>query len=1419
MDNKYNITIPQNNIYMVEKFQSGTSINIIAGKLNIKTGFNSKIWNKLLNKLVEDNDALRIKIHEEKNKVYQTVSKYEPEKFEYIDMSNSTEKEIESYMYANIHIPFKFNDSKLYDFKMIKCKGKSGCIFMKFHHIITDAWSLMQIINQLVAMYDEYLNNVHEETEIPSYLEYISKEKEYFESEKYLQDEIFWKDYLKEITYPASIKTTSSKLSNEADRFSVKLNKILNNKINEYCKLNKISPYILFLGALSTYIYRINNNNDFIIGSPILNRSNFKAKQTVGMFVSTIPIRIKMEEEIKFLDLLKQISVDTMSLYRHQKYPITKTLENIHNTTDIKGKIYNVLLSYQNARANIENSKIFSTKWLFSGHIQDELEIHILDMDNEGVFTINYDYLSDLFTKTEIKYLHSRIIAIIENAINDLDVNVEKINIMSEDEERKILYEFNNTLAEYPKDKAVIQIFEERVEKTPDQIAVFDNGNKITYKELNDKANELAEKIKFSGSNIAYTTSRSIEKIITILGIMKSRNTLLPVDMEYPIDRINNMLKISDAKFLIAEKNEVKQVKQKLKKIYDKIVTIDDEIPFDNETNQNNKINENLYLVFTSGSTGVPKGIGITNKNMINLLFSQKRFDMQFENQKVLQFATLSFDVSYQEIFSALTFGGHLVIVNNETKKDAVKLSKYININQIDILFIPPVYLRAICESEENIKNIKNLKAIVVAGEQCIINKNIRNLLKGTNITLYNHYGPAETHVVTIAQYRYKDINKKNVTTISIGKPINNTNVLILDDKNRLLPIGVYGEINIIGDSVGSGYYGNKQLTDNVFSDAMLFGNKTSKYKTGDIGKYEFDSNIYYNGRKDFQIKVNGFRIEIEEIERVTNALKYVNNVAVIITTDKKFRNKINVVIEFNKKTSIEKLKKDISAKLPKYMMPHFYYEIKKMPINFNGKIDRKVIDLSKLKNINVDKKHKEIYDLQTKIIKKTIEQVLNSEIGINDNFFDSGLDSIGAIEFQVKLLKNNIKVSIQEIYDNGTIKKLTSFVTTSHQKEKSNISVLRHTVNKTINSERKIQTIFLTGTTGYLGVHILLNLIKNYKDFKIICLVREKKNNASQRLHQHLSYYSPENIDEIMSRVEICEGNLDLEKFGLDDTKYEKLKNEVDVFVNCAALVVHYADRKNVNASNIESIKNIIEFCRDTNIIFNQISTIGVAGNGLVDNNNCVKNEYDENDLYIGQMYNQNVYVESKLLGENIIYKSIKNGLKANVIRVGNLTNRSTDYLFQKNLQDNAFQNKLLSIMKLGMLPKMLKDLEFDITPVDVCADNVIKIILSNTYNSVYHVFNDDTIKFSELLNYMNKISGKEIKLVTISEFKKNINNMDNNTYFSNLVQDLFIKNSNCIKVLNNITKTKGFCNFNKIDNKYYLEMFERIWKYENNK
>ncbi|MDF2865617.1 MAG: non-ribosomal peptide synthetase [Clostridia bacterium] len=1011
MNNRYELTFPENNIYLVEKFNKNTSMNTIAGLLQIKSKFDEKICNKIVNKLIELNDALRIKIFEEDNSVYQIFEDYIYEDVEYFDMSKKSQEDIENFFEINSNTPFDFLNNKLYDIKIVRYNNNDGCVFVKLHHIISDAWTFGQVANQLLKMYDNAINNIHEEANKPSYIDFIESEKEYTSSEKYLKDEQFWREYLKDIKAPVSLKTSKKKLNTRANRYSITLDKETNDKIVEYIKVNKISAYTLFLGALATYIYRIKNENDFIIGTPVLNRSNFKEKQMLGMFISTMPTRIKVEENIKFIDLVKQLGNDTMSLFRHQKYPIEKTLEYIHNTTDVKGKIYNFVLSYQNTRSNILDNEDFSTEWLFSGNIQDDLEIHIMDIDNTGIFNLHYDYLVDLFDEIEIEYLNTRLIAIMKNAIKDLDINVENIRVMSEDEEDKILCEFNNTDTKYPTNMTVIDLFEQQVKKHPNDVAIIFENKQMTYLELNEKSNSLAhflreEKKVKSGDIVSLIFKRSFEMIISILGILKSGAAYLPIDPEFPIDRIKYILENSSSKLIITN----------IDNINNKVETINiNNFNYSNYLSNNltkvNKGEDLVYVIYTSGTTGKPKGVMISHNNLINLMFAANDVKKLDYCKVALSITKYFFDMFVIETITPLLFGIKLVFLNDEESNSPYKIVDTIEKYSIEVMFITPTKLNLILQKEDNIEKLNSIKRLTIAGE--VFNKNVLNILQDKNIDIFNGYGPTETTVCSSMKLI------KSYDEVNIGKPIPNTKSFIIDRKNRILPMGVNGELAIAGAGVGLGYINVDNAVSSKFD--ILFGMKV--YKTGDEVLYNFDGDLEYSRRIDNQIKINGLRIEIEEIESAINMIDCITSSAVVV---KKINNIDKIVCYVtindkfnNKKEIIDKL----SLSLPKYMLPSELFVLEEIPFNMNGKADRKKLIELVDEEDNDNKTEANKINVKDKKLSKILSKY---NIDYYDSSYKKNIDSLCAIRLSMEISDEyKIDFTYTDIYECENIEML----------------------------------------------------------------------------------------------------------------------------------------------------------------------------------------------------------------------------------------------------------------------------------------------------------------------------------------------------------------------------------------------------------
>ncbi|MEG1989715.1 MAG: amino acid adenylation domain-containing protein [Clostridia bacterium] len=1430
--NKCNLTFPQNNIYMVEKFEGSSIINTIAGFLKIEKNFKEEICVKIINQLIKLNDALRIKIKENENIPYQIIENYAYQDIQYIDMSNSTDIEITNYFEKSVDTSFNLFCDKLYDFTVIRSSEDSGYIFMKLHHIISDAWTFGQVINQLVKMYDNCVNNIEEEKNIPSYLEYICSETEYISSDKYLKDENFWKEYLNDISSPISIKAASTKLSNKAKRYSAILDKNLNDKIIKYTKENRVSAYTLFLAVLSTYIYRIKDSNDFVIGTPTLNRANFKEKQILGMFVSTMPIRIKIQENMKFVDLVKSIGLDTMAMFRHQKFPFNKTLEYIHKTTDIKGKIFNIMLSYQNARADIGGSDKYSTKWIFSKAIQDELEIHLLDMDNNGTLTINYDYLTDLFDDIEIEYLHTRIMAILENAIEDIDVNVENICIMSNEEKNKILYEFNDTTTDYPKDKTVIELFEEQVKLVPDNIALVFEESTLTYKELNEKVNQLAHYLKEEKSIkindvVGVMIDKSFNLIIAILGILKAGAAYLPLDSNLPDSRIDYMIENSLCKFVISniEKKEylnINEINLTEKKV-------------ENLTLINNS-NDLAYVMYTSGSTGNPKGTMMSHRNISKLVKNITYFNMN-KIDNIFLAGNIVFDASMHEMWLCLLNGKTGYLICKDTLMNATEYEKkLLNVKNSLAIFTTQLLHQYAKFKPQMFKNVKYL----VAGGDVMLYEYVKLIKDNCPLTnIINIYGPTECSAATTT-YNVDS----NVHPIPIGKPIDNSKCYILDSKMRLLPIFTDGELYIGGDGVGLGYINNEINNKKSFLNICIDNNNQRLYKSGDVTTWNEKGEIFFKGRQDFQIKIRGYRIEISEIQNST--INYPNiKEAYIIVREKENKKKLNMYITSNVSIDISDLKKHLSKVLPDYMIPNDILQIDIMPLTTTGKVDR-----NKLPEINNNNKITNYpkNDLERTLLSTFSNVLSNINIDVEDNLFELGLDSLQIANAILILKDNNIDLGYQDVYNYKTIREISNKLIENEDKNEYSDYIKNYdytNINKLLNinydnkikNKSKIGNILLTGATGFLGSHILENIISSNEDVNVYCIVRNKTEDGTSRLRKVLINYFGINFAKyIGNRIKVIVMNL------LDDNSEYMLnkivsENNIKTVFNCVANVRHYGDKDLFYKINVEIVEKLINVCKNNNIRLVQISTLSVSGNGFEGSFKEQRFEdkkyFDEKTMYLGQNIN-NVYVYTKYISELRILEARLGGLDCCNIRVGNLMSRISDGKFQKNYDDNGFTQRVKFIIDNSIISKdIYKNNYLEFSPVDVTAKYIVELSKLNIMNPIYHLFNNNHVYIDSFINLLKKSFNINVCILEDDEFVDKVQNIIKNKNVTsymviisdlkenktlNYTTDVIIKED----ITNNVLNSLGL-KWPKIDDKY-LELFIKniyngkdIYKYEN--
>jgi len=568
----YSLTNPQNSIWLTEKFYTGTSVNNICGYVYISDKVDLDVLNKAINELVKTNDSMRLKFKEENGYCVQYLNDYKEFDIDIVELSS--EKDIEKKALEMANIPFEIKDNFLFKFILFKLPNGSGGFIVNVHHIIGDSWTLGLVAKEVTSIYSEILNSTYEEKDFPSYLKYIDSEKEYINSDKFNKDKAYWDEVFKTVPEVASIpsmKETNSKnvsCNGNREKFIIPEKQI--NEIKEFCAQNKISVYNFFMAAYSLYLGRVSNLDDFVIGTPILNRTNFEQKHTMGMFISTAPLRINLEHEKSFIDFSKLVASNSMSLLRHQKYPYQAILEDLRKKDSSIPNLYNVILSYQITKTIEEDNNVkYTTDWVFNGSSADDFQIHLFDLNDEASITVAYDYKADKYGKEDIKDIHNRILTVIDQVINNNEILLKDIEIVTPEEKHKILYEFNNTKVDYPHDKTIVDLFEEQVKLKPNKPAIVFDNEILTYQNFNYKINQLARYLKDQGVNtqdhVVIFADKSIELYVSIMAILKLGALYVPVDSQYPEERIQKIIQDCNPKVVIVDEKYQKLVQnQKL---------------------------------------------------------------------------------------------------------------------------------------------------------------------------------------------------------------------------------------------------------------------------------------------------------------------------------------------------------------------------------------------------------------------------------------------------------------------------------------------------------------------------------------------------------------------------------------------------------------------------------------------------------------------------------------------------------------------------------------------------------------------------------------------------------------------------------------------------------------------------------------
>lgn len=1129
----------------------------------------------------------------------------------------------------------------------------------------------------------------------------------------------------------------------ELDRTAMKLH-IETGKIKRFrdsydMKAWMLTSYVVFL-------YRMTHDTDLLIGV-----NNEKG--------NLLPLRVNLSGNDSFAQIYEQISakmehIEVSSL----------SLEDIEGFTGQP-------LPLQTVYGHNGNGYAYSSSWL-NWMVQEE---------KKDEWTLYVSYARPLYREETIEKFSMHFELLANAALEHMDVPVSRLPMLTE-EDKNAYSILNDTKKELPEDPTIVSMLASIVEKFPNRIALSTGHEQVTYEQLDRLSNQIShmliDKGLRKGQFVSIFMKRGLDTIVSMLGVLKAGGAYIPLDPSHPDERNAYIIEDTESAIILTHQDFTAKLDGLLAGFQPKpeYFCLDEQfLSYSDEACGVRVEGDDLaYIIYTSGSTGKPKGALIAHQGVVNLALANQENLQMSEQDIILQYSTFSFDASVYDIFGSLACGSRLHLLTDEQRFSIDAFTEAVaETKATRVAILPTVFFNQLAAylPVEDTHKYRNIKTIVVGGE-ALAGETVRMFQKKLQIPIVNLYGPTETTVVAtghVVDYPVPD----DLATVYIGTPFANYELYIVNEHNELCPTCVTGELLICSVGVAKGYLNQPEKTKEAFIlDPITPESGKQYYRSGDLVRLLPNGQVEYRGRKDSQVKIRGFRIEIGEIEDNLAKHEQVKDIAVIPRMDEDGTKMLAAFYTTHngQAASAKDLAQFLSQKVPGYMVPKYMCFVEEMPLSPTGKIDRKKLAMYELSmEMEEDDSHYEgpVNDIQRDVAAAWEQALGQTKIGIHDDFFDIGGYSLKILEILVLLKPQYPQLKINDFFVYPTIAKLAERVEElgqvtipADQLEDRDLPIqdlAEYPISFPINhgSEQPTynqQHILLTGATGYLGSHLLYELLKQ-STATVYCLVRSTKQmEPYARLEQIMTGYFGEEVKSRMDkRVIAIQGDLEQEYLGLGAEDRAMIEARIDSIIHCGAEVKHFGDSDYFARVNVESTDRLLALAqRRPHIRFHFISTLGipedlalsgqweaiVAGTG-----------YEESSI-------ENVYTNSKLEAEKLVIKAgADRGIPSSVYRVGNLSCNSENGIFQKNIDNNAFYRMLKAMLLLKKAPGVRW--EVDITPINYAGEAITALLLQQeTVGRVFHICNPLAIPYEEMVEHF-KAYGYDISVMDWKEYE----------------------------------------------------------------
>ena len=1047
------LSFAQERLWFLEQLEPGSAgynicrVSRLTGQLNIVALESS------LSEIIRRHEILRSQIRIVDGRPVQvavTVSRFEVPVIDLCSLAEpERDREVRDRIKAEAERQFNFSSGLFLRAALLQISDDQHILILTTHHIVSDAWSMGILTKEIWTLYEAYASGRPVSLpELPvQYVDYAAWQREWLQGDVLESQLSYWKERLNEL--PVLDLPTDhprpAKQSFRGARQPMTLSESLTAAVNELSRREGVTQFMTLLAAFQVLLYRYSGQEDIVVGAPIANRNRTETEELIGFFVNTLVLRADLSQKPTFKELLQRVRDVCLGAYAHQDLPFEKIVKELRPERDLsRNPLFQVMFVLQNtprplpqpAGLSIERVDVLTTTSLF------DLSLYV--RERGGQLIGFFEYNTDLFESSTFERMVGHFETLLEGIVVDPGQPISMLPLITEAERHQLLVEWNDTAADYPKDFCIHELFEAQVERTPDAIAVQFEGKRLTYRELNSRANQLAHHLQSLGIGpeklVGICVERSLEMIVGLLGILKTDGAYLPLDPAYPRERLGFMLNDAQISVLLTQKPLVRQ----LSRAYLSVVCLDDLTFFDQEKKGNlarvTDADSAAYVIYTSGSTGTPKGVVGLHRGAINRfawMWSAYPFGA---NEMGCVKTSLGFVDSVWEVFGPLLKGIPSTIIPEQVAQDPQLLIQTLADNQVTRIVLVPSLLKAILDVDPDLQDhVPELKLWTSSGESLSTELAQRFHECLPNSKLLNLYGSSEVSAdVTCYETHKTELSG----SISIGRPIHNTQIYLLDSELQPVPIGVSGEICVGGAGLARGYLNRPGLTTERFIPNTFCDESGSwLYRTGDLARYLSNSNIECLGRVDNQVKIRGYRIEPAEVEIVLNKHWAVQESVVVAHegTSSAERHLVAYVVSTDQPTpSANQLRGFLRDQLPEFMVPSVFVFLETLPLMPNGKVDRGALPLPETARLELENVFVGPRTEAEQLVTQTWREVLKVEkVGIHDNFFELGGHSLTATQVIARLRDAfRTEVPLRFLFETPTVADLTHSIETLNGQE-----------------------------------------------------------------------------------------------------------------------------------------------------------------------------------------------------------------------------------------------------------------------------------------------------------------------------------------------------------------------------------------------